>query len=355
MDETAIRTVGERLMEWYAHNRRDLPWRHDPTPYRVWVSEVMLQQTAVSTVIPYYRRWMQRFPDVRSLADAAERDVLSLWEGMGYYQRARRLHRAARKVVEEHDGSLPRRRAALLSLPGVGPYIADAIRSLAFGEDVVALDANVARVLMRLLALRGRATDAGVKRQVRRRARAGLPEGRSADYNQALMDFGSTICRPRRPRCGRCFLPEQCRAFQRGEQYDIPPPTRRNLQEISTAVAVFRRDGDVYLQKRPPDGLFAGMWEFPGGKVEDGESPARALERECREELSVECAPGGKLLELTHYYTVFKVRLHAFLCPAPEGLPLDETHRWVEVDRLDDYPMPSANRSIADRLRSRVP
>lgn len=354
MDEATIRMIGQQLVEWYAEHHRDLPWRRNPTPYRVWVSEVMLQQTAVSAVIPYYHRWMERFPDLRSLAQADEREVLTLWEGMGYYQRARRLHRTARKVMAEHHGRIPRRRSDLLDLPGVGPYIADAIRSLAFGEDVVALDANVARVFMRLLALEGRPTETPVRREVRRWAQAGMPEGRSAEYNQALMDFGSSICRPRRPECGRCFLQEDCLAFRRGEQYDIPPPTRRNLREITTSVAVFRRDGQVYLQKRPPEGLFGGMWEFPGGKVADGESPAEALVRECREELCVEVNPGERLLRLTHYYTVFKVDLHAFLCPAPGSLSMDETHIWVDINQLCSYPMPSANRAIADELCSRA-
>lgn len=354
MDDATISRIAGRLLRWYARHRRDLPWRRNPTPYRVWVSEVMLQQTVVATVIPYFERWMDRFPDVGSVAAATEREVLALWQGLGYYQRARRLHRAARRIVQVHEGRLPSDRRGLRELPGIGPYIADAILSIAFGCDVVALDANLTRVFMRLLAVEGRGTKAEVRREVRRWAEAGLPRGRAADYNQALMDFGSLVCRPRSPLCEECPLRQDCAAFRLGMQYDIPTPRKRQLKRIQTAIAVFRRQGEVYIQKRPPGGLFAGLWEFPGGKVCDDETPREALRRECREELGVDCEPGEKLVELTHYYTVFEVRLHAFLCPPPEGLPVDETHRWVVLEELDEYPMPSANRQVVEALRERV-
>ena len=345
-----MKKLGRRLVRWYGRHARTLPWRSDPSPYRVWVSEVMLQQTAVATVIPYFERWMRRFPDVGSLARADEREALSLWEGMGYYGRARRLWQAARRVEDEHGGAVPRSTAELRRLPGVGPYIAAAVRSFAFGEDEVALDANLVRVFMRLLGIGGTGAEAQVRREVARWAGIGMPRGRSADYNQALMDFGSLVCRPRAPRCGECFLRGECEAFRRGIQYDIPRPSPRRLRKIRAAVAVFVRGGAVYIQQRPPEGLFGGMWEFPGGKVEAGETPRKALQRECREELGVECARGRKLLSLTHYYTVFEVRLHAYVCPAPERLPVDATHRWVAVAEIGEYPMPSANRQVVQRL-----
>jgi A/G-specific adenine glycosylase len=352
MDEKTARSIGRRLVEWYGRNARDLPWRHDPTPYAVWISEIRLQQTVVGTVAVRFAGWMARFPDVRALAEAEEREVLAAWEGLGYYRRAIHAHQAARCMVRDHDGRVPPSREALLALPGVGPYVASAVLSLAFGRDEVALDTNVVRVFMRLLCLSGRDRDAEQKREALRWAEAAMPRGRSSQYNQALMDFGSMICRPRQPRCGECFLRGRCEAFRQGRQYDIPPPGRRKLKKVRTAVAVFVRDGRVYLQQRPSDGLFARMWEFPGGKVDDGETAARALERECREELAVDCAVGPKLAELTHYYTVFEVRLHAFLCESPAGLPVDTTHRWVPVAELGDYPMPSANRQVVERLRT---
>ncbi|NLW49687.1 MAG: A/G-specific adenine glycosylase [Candidatus Brocadiaceae bacterium] len=352
MDEKAARRLGRRLVKWYGGNARDLPWRRDPTPYSVWISEIMLQQTVVGTVAARYADWMKRFPDVRSLAESDEREVLAAWEGLGYYRRAIHAHRAARRMVRDHGGLVPSTRAELLALPGIGPYVASAVLSLAFGRDEVALDTNLIRVFMRLCCLPGRPGDAQVRREAMRRAQAALPAGRSAQYNQALMDFGSLICRPRSPRCGECFLRERCGAFVRGRQYDIPPPGRRKLQKVRAAVAVFARGGKVYLQQRPRTGLFARMWEFPGGKAAGGETPARALERECREELAVACRVGPKLVELTHCYTVFEVRLHAFLCEPPDALPLDATHQWVPVQELDAYPMPSANRRIVEALRA---
>jgi A/G-specific adenine glycosylase len=350
MDEPTMKRIGRRLVRWYERNARNLPWRIEPTPYRVWVSEVMLQQTAVATVVPYFERWVRRWPGVASLARAEEREVLALWQGMGYYGRARRLHQAARLIVAEHGGELPRGTAALRRLPGVGPYVAAAICSFAFGEDEVALDANLVRVLMRLLCIEGTGAEAGVRRAAAEWARTGMPPGRSADYNQALMDFGSMVCRPRAPRCGECFLRPDCEAFRRGMQYDIPRPSPRRLKKVQTAVAVIVREGAVYLQQRGTEGLFSRMWEFPGGKVEEGETPRAALVRECREELGVECFPGRRLLSLTHYYTVFEVRLHAYLCAVPEGLPEDAAHRWMGLGEVGEYPMPSANRAVVQRL-----
>ncbi len=342
--------IGRQLVAWYGANARDLPWRQNPTPYRVWVSEIMLQQTSVTTVLEYYARWLTRFPNVASLAAASEQEVLSLWEGLGYYQRARRMLAAARMLVDEFDGKLPTSRAALLKLPGVGPYVANAILSMAFGRDVVALDANVIRVFMRLLAMEGTGAEKDVRKAVEHWALVGLPAGRSAEYNQGWMDFGSSTCRPRRPLCGECFLQEDCDGFRKGTQYDIPRPSSRRLQRIETAVALFLCDSCVYLQKRPPGGLFAGMWEFPGGKVKEGESAAEAVVRECREELGVDCRVRRELVSLVHYYTVFEVTLHAFLSDLPEGLPVDAEHRWVTMDEVGDYPMPSANRQVVEAL-----
>lgn len=363
MDGRTARAIGRRLVKWYAANARDLPWRRGPTPYSVWVSEAMLQQTVVGTVIPYYGRWLERFPDARALAAASERQVLAMWQGMGYYRRAQNLLKAAKLMVERHGGEVPRARADLLALPGIGPYMASAIRAIAFGEDEVALDANVARVFMRLLNLPGRGTEAAVRKEVARWAEAALPKGRASDYNQSLMDFGSLVCKPRRPVCDECFLRERCAAFAAGTQYDIPTPVPRRLRKIRTAVAVFLREGpsgrEVYIQQRPAGGLFAGMWEFPGGKAAEGERPSAAERpstaavRECREELGIECRVVRKLCELTHYYTVFEVRLHAYLCEPRPPPPEDRTHRWVPLSALPEYPMPSASRQVATVLSDR--
>ena len=348
-----MRTIGRRLVKWYGKHARDLPWRTNPTPYRVLVSEVMLQQTVVGTVLAYFERWLERFPNPEALAAAGERDVLTLWEGMGYYRRALRLREAAGLVMAEYGGRIPSDRAALRRLPGVGPYIAAAVLSFAFGQDVAAVDANAVRVFMRLTGMDGTGREAAVKSAVRECAEAGLPPGHSSAFNQGVMDFGSLICRPRRPRCDECFLRDRCAAFRAGRQYDVPRPTRRRLTKIRTSVALFLRDGCVYLQKRPPGGLFAGMWEFPGGKAEAGETSRAALVRECREELGIDCVPGRRVARVVHYYTVFEITLHAYRCEPPVDLPLDRTHRWVALGEIGDYPMPSASRRIITELTSR--
>jgi A/G-specific adenine glycosylase len=351
MQKRSLQTIGRRLVKWYGCAARDLPWRVDPTPYRVLVSEFMLQQTVVGTVIGYFDRWMTQFPDVKALAAASERRVLALWQGLGYYRRATNLHRSARMIVADFDGRIPDSRAELLKLPGVGPYIADAVLSFAFHRHVAVVDANVARVFMRLAGREGLATAGDVRRDVAAWTDAALPSGHSSAYNQALMDFGSVVCRSRTPLCTDCFLRDRCEAQRTGRQYDIPTPPKRRLKKIRTVAAVLIREGCVYLRRRPPTGLFAGMWELPGGRVDDAERPRAALTRICRDELGTPCQSERKLTQLVHHYTVHEVTLHAWLCTPTERLPEDATHRWVPLDELDAYPLPSAERKLLDTTR----
>jgi A/G-specific adenine glycosylase len=251
-------TVADRLLSWFETARRDLPWRKEPRdPYRVWVSEVMLQQTRVDVVVPYYRRFVHRFPTLRALAGAPLDDVLALWSGLGYYARARNLHRAAQAC----GGILPKTAAELRSLPGFGPYTAAAVASLAFGEDVPLVDGNVARVLSRLCAVR---TDA--------RARAWniaarlLPPGRAGRFNEALMELGATVCTPRSPDCARCPLQDVCRGRDAPERYPAAPKRAERSLLAWRALALRRRDGAVLLARRPPGALFAGLWDLPPGR-----------------------------------------------------------------------------------------
>jgi A/G-specific adenine glycosylase len=351
MERDEWQDIGRKLVEYYERNARELPWRTNPTPYRVLVSEVMLQQTVVGTVLGYFERWMERWPDPASLSGATEQEVLAFWQGLGYYRRASRLLGAARMIVSEFGGEVPDTRQELRQLPGVGPYIADAVLSFAYGRDVVTVDANVTRVFMRLGNLPGRGTEAAVRRQVREWGRAALPEGESPELNQGVMDFGTAICRPRNPDCGSCFLDDVCQAFRAGRQYDIPEPRERNIKKVDAVIGILRRDGSVYIQKRPPEGLFAKMWEFPGGKIEPGEEPHEAVVREVQEEVGVSVTAGHEVMEAVHHYTVFEVTLHVFPVFTPQNPPEDETHRWVPWDALDAYPMPSVNERIIARLR----
>jgi len=343
------------LLTWYAAHARDLPWRGHPDPYAVWVSEVMLQQTQVATVKPYFARWMARFPTVEALAQADEQDILALWEGLGYYRRARALHRAAREVVAHYGGRLPDDPQTLQTLPGIGKYTAHALASLAFGRDVPVLDGNVKRVLARVFAVATPVDTAAGERALWVLAEAHLPRGKAADYNQALMDLGATVCTPRAPRCAVCPLETQCRARQSGNPEAFPKKRRRQRQPHYTVVAavIRRADGRVLIAQRPAEGLLGNLWEFPGGKVEQGETREQALKREIREELAVEIAVEAPFGVYRHAYTHFRVTLHAFLaqleCGTPRPLGVQAV-RWVTPDALDAFPMGKIDRQIARRV-----
>jgi A/G-specific adenine glycosylase len=349
-----LQTVRRKLSAWYGRHRRELPWRRTTDPYAVWVSEGMLQQTQVATVRPYWARFLRRFPDAAALAAAEPDEVLKLWEGLGYYTRARNLHRAAREVVRRHGGRLPGSVAALRRLPGVGRYTAAAIASIAFGAQEPVLDGNVVRVLARVFRVVGDPRSAAAQRRLLRLAQRLLPRGGAGRFNQALMDFGATVCAPRRPRCARCVLRACCRAAARGEQDRLPQRApRRPLPHHTVVAAVIRKRGRVLIDRRRPQGLLGGLWELPGGKVEPGESLADALRREVREEVGVEVAVGDELVTVRHAYTHFRITLHAFLCRPLRGRAraIDcAAVRWVRPGELRDYAFPRANQRVLDAL-----
>ncbi len=342
------------VLDWYATNARDLPWRSRSDPYAVWVAEVMLQQTRVETVIPYYLRWMERFPRLEDLARAELQDVLQTWEGLGYYGRARNLHRAARLVMERHGGKLPRERKELEDLPGVGRYTSGAIASIAFGADEPALDGNIRRVVARVFDLELPASSPEGLAGMQALLEEHLPAGRAGDFNQALMDLGAQICTPRRPRCGECPLQDLCRAHALGIEEQRPVSIRRApIPRYVVAAAVIRRGGQVLIARRPPQGLLGGLWEFPGGKVEAGEELARALKREILEELGAEISVGEEAGVFEHAYTHYKVRLHAFHCRLTGGepRPLEASElRWAAPAELANFPMGKIDRQIASLL-----
>lgn len=312
----------------------------------------MLQQTTVAAVLPYYKRWLEAFPDVFALARAPLQKVLKAWEGLGYYDRARRLHRAARILCQERAGSIPRTYADLRRLPGFGPYITAAVLSLSYGQPFPVLDANVRRVLMRLKKIpggSGLAMDAALRRHLDEM----IDRDHPAVFNQAMMELGALVCRPRNPLCLQCPVHRFCAAFECGEQEVTPPPRKKRTAKIETAVGVIESNGKFLIQKRPSPGLMAGFWEFPGGKRERGESPKEALQREIREELGVSVNKASLLLKVRHAYTRFQVTLYAYetsLCKIPR---LDvKTHRWVSRRDLKRYPFPSGNAKIIKFLET---
>lgn len=346
----------ESLMQWYERNARELPWRSRQSPYQTWVSEIMLQQTQVDTVIPYFEKWMARFPDIETLASADEQEVLSLWEGLGYYSRARNLHHAARIVVNELEGQIPQTRNGLQNLPGIGPYTSAAIASIAFGVDAAALDGNIRRVLSRLFDIREPARSTEGEKKLEALADAYLPKGQAGAYNQALMDLGATICTPKKPECDRCPIAEDCIALMLGVQEERPVKLpRKNVPHLTVTAAVIRRDGRVLLAQRPRHGLLGGLWEFPGGTLEEKDADLHScLRREIREELGVDIQVGAPFGEYQHAYTHFKISLYAFLCELPlsvqpQNLANDDL-AWVRLEELPAYPMGNVDRRIARRL-----
>lgn len=340
-----------KLLNWYEEHARDLPWRRSRDPYAIWIAEVMLQQTRVETVLPYYQRWMESFPTVEALAVAPREKVLAHWEGLGYYRRAHNLHQASQRIVAEHEGHLPADVKALEKLPGIGRYTAAAVAAIAYDLDVIALDGNLRRVFARLIDLELEARSPEGERLLRDAATKALPEGKARIFNQALMDLGSRLCKPQAPLCAECPLEAACLAKQRGvqDQRPVQAPSKP-LPHLTAAVGILCQDGKVLIGRRPEGGILAGLWQFPGGRLEDGESLEDCLRREWEEELGVQIEPLEKIGSYDHAHTNFRITVHAFECRLVKGEPqaLDHTEiRWVEIFLLGEYPMGKIDRQIS--------
>ena len=347
------------LLPWFDRCGRDLPWRRNRSPYATWISEIMLQQTRVDSVKPYFERWMRRFPDIRSLADADEQEVLRLWEGLGYYSRARSILKAAKIILSEHNGELPRDPALLRKLPGIGDYTAGAIASIGYGEPCPALDGNIRRILARYYDYAEPVRTPEAEKQLWQYAEACLDRERPGDHNEALMDLGSSICLPQDPQCLLCPIAENCLARQRGTAGERPvmlksAPVPHYM--VTAAVIQDPDTGNYLLTKRPEKGLLGGLWEFPGGKQEAGESLEECIIREIREELDVAIEVQSPFGVYKHAYTHFKVTLHAFRCLLTEGdpKPLAASELgWFSAEKLAELPMGKIDRQIADKIRNK--
>jgi A/G-specific adenine glycosylase len=345
----------KRLLAWYDRKARPLPWRETRDPYRIWVSEIMLQQTQVKTVEAYYTRFIGRFPDLEALAQAAPDEVMKGWEGLGYYGRARHLHRAAQDVVAHFNGRVPDTLEGLLSLPGIGRYTAGAILSIAFGKREAVLDGNVIRVLARLLRVTDDVRQASTQKELWQLAEGLLPRRRLRDYNQALMELGALTCRVRNPACPDCPVSKLCEANRLSLQDELPVKSpRKPVPHYEVTAAVIRRGNKLLITRRPPKGLLGGLWEFPGGKQEPGETLEVCLKREIREELGIAIEVGRLLVSVEHAYTHFRITLHAFECRSRGGrirlIGIDD-YRWILTRELDAFALPAADRKIVALLK----
>ena len=321
-------------MAWYRRRRRDLPWRRTRDPYRIWISEVMLQQTQVATVIGYYERFVRRFPGLPELAEAPPEEVLAAWSGLGYYRRARSLHAAAREIVARHSGKLPADPRALRALPGIGSYTAGAIASIGFDLPEPALDGNAERVLARLLALPGDPASAPVRRRLEEAARALLSHGRPSTMTQALMELGALVCSPSSPLCGGCPVRRYCRARAAGIQERLPQGRRARSAVRRRSTVAIVRNGEAYLMlRRGGGGLMEGLWEFPGDFLGARESPAAGLRRVGRERLGRPIEAAEEIARLTHTITYRRIRVSARAArlaePPTGGWKMPVHARWL--------------------------
>lgn len=349
----SIPSLRRSLLGWYAQQGRQLPWRNTQDPYAIWVSEIMLQQTQVKTVIPYYDRWLAVFPTIASLAAADQQQVLKQWEGLGYYTRARNLHRAAQQIMDDHGGVFPDTYAEVMGLPGIGATTAGGILSAAFNQAVPILDGNVKRILARLLAL---------PHPVRKAipllwncSQALLDPDQPRSFNQGIMDLGATCCTPKNPNCLGCPWRSSCTAYNLGNPVEFPMREETApLPHKRIGVAVIWNDQhQVLIDRRPQKGLLGGLWEFPGGKVEPGETIEACIQREIQEEIGIDIEVGAHLITVDHAYTHFKVRLEVYHCyhrsGEPQAIECDEV-RWVSLEELNQFPFPKANLEIINAL-----
>lgn len=349
--------LGRRLLAWYRQNQRSLPWRKTNDPYRIWISEIMLQQTQVDTVIPYYHRFLKAFPTVSSLARAPLQKVLKVWENLGYYSRARNMHAAARMIVEKFGGQIPDNWEEIKSLPGVGLYTAGAILSIAYGQTIPAVDGNVRRILCRLFAIRKPVDDTREQKQLQKLATSLIPVKHPGDFNQALMDLGATICKAKNPDCLRCPIANLCQARRHDLQNVLPVTGKaRAIPHRQAAAAVIRNaKGMLLVVQRPTSGLLASLWKLPGGFIKTDEDMENSLRRSVKEELSISIRPGKHMASVNHTYTHFRITLQAFECSLLKGDPKPlgcQNWQWASLTDLKKLPMSKIDRMIMTLAKS---
>lgn len=357
MDEPSPVEVRARLLSWYGAHRRDLPWRRTRDPYRILVAEFLLQRTRIASGTPYYERFLARFPTVGDLAGAPLDDVLAIWEGLGFYGRARNLHAAAKAIVDRYEGQVPRSHEALASLPGIGPYTAGAVASIAFGVPVPAVDGNVTRVVARLYRIREEADSPATARRVREIAARLVSPDEPGTFNQAMMELGATVCTPASPACERCPLERSCLARAAGEERVLPRVRRRRSgRVVPVAFGLLEADGRVLLVRRPPDGLLGGLWSLPGGEVRPRTDVTHGLSGLIRDQAGIAVSVKARLGPVDRTFSHLKWSGSIYRCTSRQ-VPRDTaTVRWIPFEEALRLPLvPFHREAIEARSHGSAP
>mgnify|MGYP001170035171 FL=1 len=339
----------DALIDWYLTIRRDLPWRENQDPYRVWVSEIMLQQTRVDTVIPYFNAFMERFPTVEALASADEQDVLKAWEGLGYYSRARNLHSAVKEVVSTYNSQIPTEKTELKKLKGIGPYTLGAIMSIAYDEPVPAVDGNVKRVMSRIFEIYENIADQKTKKIFEQVVGAVISHEDPSSFNQGLMELGALICTPKKPKCQECPVAEFCLAYEKGVQEELPVKTKAKKQKMKAYFAmVMEKDGAYFIQKRPSEGLLANLWEFPLIPQDEFLQKEAIQFTEFEYDVELEVMKEGEPVKHIFSHVIWEV--HPIFCRVVGGKVNEELGQFVSLDEIAEYPLPNVQHKIKKQI-----
>ena len=344
--------VGKQLLAWYDGRSCNLPWRNCNDPYKIYLSEVMLQQTRVGTVIPYYEKWILKFPTIQSVANATQEQILKQWEGLGYYSRARNFHKSCKNIVDNMSGIIPSNPEEFSKLPGVGPYISAAVMSIAFQRPLPAVDANAIRIAARM-----KMVDIPYPKNLKiivNYFENHISIERPGDFNQAVMDLGRDICKSDSPHCTICPISQYCKALVNNSVDKFPikvKPAKKPHYNI--AVGIIWNKGKILISKRRENGLLGGLWEFPGGKIEKGENARNCIIREIKEELGVEIKPTSFLKQINHAYTHFSITMDAYSCEYLHGTPKAlgcDNWKWINPEEIKLLPFPKANHKLFDKI-----
>lgn len=334
-----------------------MPWRGETDIYKIWLSEVMLQQTQVKTVRPYYEQWINKFPNVKSVAEASEESVLKLWEGLGYYARARNFKSACEWIQNENNGKIPINSDDFRQLKGVGDYIHAAVRSIAYNEIIPVIDGNVKRVIARVLEINTPPSKS--LHLIKQFLNNKISQSAPGDFNQAIMDLGSTICKPQKPQCNECNITNFCKSYNNNTVDNYPvSEKKRTIPHYKIAVGLIWKENKILISKRPSNVMLGGLWEFPGGKIKENETAKNCIKREIKEELNISVSVGKKIQTIKHAYTHFTIELTAYHCQHETGKPSARgcaDFKWIKTNEISSLPFPKANHKIFNKIPKKNP